>query len=137
MIDALIAQIKANVPALKVVAGAAAFGAARESRPIALPAVYVLRLKEAGAPSEVYGKTDQRVAVTAGVVIAAANVADARGDASGGDVETLRAAIRTALLGFVPAGHDPLQFGEGDLAAFGDGVHWWQDTYTSHYDISN
>lgn len=136
MIAETIARLLAEVSALKLVAGATEFGAASESNPPATPAAYVIRLRETGGPRATYSRVEQRVPVEIGIVLVTRNVADAKGAAAGVDMETLRSAVRTALLGWEPPAADPLEFGAGGLLAFRDQHLWWQDSYRSTYDIS-
>ena len=75
--------------------------------------------------------------VALGIVMAVRNVADPKGNAASVDMEALRIAVRTALLGWNATGTDPFEFAAGGLLAFRDGHLWWQDSYRTAYDISN
>lgn len=138
MIEAIIDRLAA-LPELKMVAGAAEFQAASATNPKAAPAAYVFLLSEA-ASSNSLGNVAvlQRVQAQIGVSIAVRNVADAQGAASGLDIQAVRGAVKTALLGWPPAaGHEPLERVSSDLLAFRDGYLWWQDVYaTAYYDRS-
>jgi hypothetical protein len=136
----MIAEIMARLsglPEFKLVAGAAGFAAAADRNPTATPAAFVLRLSESAGASLTYSRIQQRVAVTAGIVIVVRNVSDATGSAAGADLEALRQIVRTSLLGWSPPGHDPLEFDASALLAFKDGHLWWQEAYRSHYDITS
>ena len=63
--------------------------------------------------------------------------ADAKGAAANVDLEALRAAVRTALLGWSAPSCDPFEFAAGGLLAFRDGFLWWQDAYRTAYDITS
>lgn len=139
-VAAIIGQLQDSMATtgLKLVAGAAAFQAAAESHPTALPAAFVFTLEEAAGESPVAPDVIQRVTASIGVVLVVRNVGDSRGSASGQDMETLRAAVKAQLLGWAPAtGHDPLTRSRSHLLAFRDGHMYWQDIYTtSHFDRS-
>lgn len=137
MIAETIARLTAEVPGLKLVAGASQFQAAAEAAPTATPAAFVLLLGESPRANELANFVAQRVEVQIGVVYALRNVADPKGAAAGTDLETLRAAGQTALLGWQPtAAHDPLERGPGALLAFKEQVMWWQDIYTTAFYIT-
>lgn len=139
MIPEIIAQLK-TVSTLALVEGAAGFAAAADpqtgAKPKAVPAAFVLRLADSGQPTLTFMRVEQRVAATFGIVYCVRNVADAKGGAAAGDLESVRAAGRAALLGWHPPGADPFEFDAGALLAFRDGYMWWQDSYRSHYDIA-
>lgn len=137
MIAEIIARLQSQVAALKLVAGAAEFGAAADANPIATPAAYVLRLSERGSESLTLARVEQRVGVEIGVVLALRNAADPLGAAANADLEALRASVRTALLGWVAPSCDPFIFGAGGLLAFKDGHLWWQDSFSTAYDINS
>lgn len=137
MIAEIIARLQSQVPTLKLVAGAAEFQAASETNPLATPAAYVLRMAENGGKSLTAAQVTQRVAAEIGIVIVVRNVADPTGAAAGADLETLRIAVRAALLGWAPPGCDRLEFAAGGLLAFRDGHIWWQDSYHSAYTINS
>lgn len=139
MIAEIIARLQSQVapPTLNLVGGAAEFQAASDANPNAVPAAYVLRMSERGGERLTYGRTEQRVPTEIGIVMVVRNVADAKGNAASADMETLRGAVRTALLGWNAAATDPFEFAAGGLLAFRDGHLWWQDSYRTTYDISN
>ena len=137
----MIAEIRnrlADLPAaFKLVEGAAAFEQAAATKPKAMPAAYVIPLREVAGASPLYSRTRQKVAVTVGVVLAVANAADAKGAAAQADLTALRNQVLNALLGWSPAGAEALEFAEGGLLAFKDGVLWWQDAYRTQTAISS
>lgn len=137
MIAATIARLAAINNAFKVVEGAAALEAAMRAKPAALPAAYVIPLRESGSRSPTWSRTRQKVATTFGVVYALANVADHKGAAAQADLETLRGKAFASLLGWSPSGADPLEFDTGALIALRDGVLWWQDAFRTQTAISS
>lgn len=136
MIAEIIARLDGTAP-LKLVDGAIAFDAAAKSKPKALPAAFVIPLSEVGQASPTYGRTRQRVRLTFGVVYAVSNVADAKGAAAQADLKTVRDAGLVRLLGWSPTGADAVEFDQGRLLAFKDGVLWWQDAFRTQTAISS
>jgi hypothetical protein len=135
ILAALEARIAA-LPQLRLVRGAPDFVTAAETRPPALPAAYVLPLSESAGPNALGGAVAQQVSAETGIALALANVADPKGRAALADLAALRAAVRDALLGWVPeAGCSPLEFAGGGLLGFKDGVLWWQDVYATQFFI--
>lgn len=137
MIAETITRLTAIDNAFKLVEGAAALEAAMRAKPTAMPAAYVIPLRESGNRSPTYSRTRQRVATTFGVVYALANVADAKGAAAQADLTTLRGQTFGSLLGWSPTGADPLEFDSGALLALKDGVLWWQDAFRTQTAISS
>jgi hypothetical protein len=134
MIDAVIAQLQASVPLLKLVGGAAQFQNAAESLPKVTPAAFIIPLEENPSGSAMGDLVIQRVAVTLGVILAVRNVTDTKGVAARQGMEALRAAVKAVLLGWQPtADYDPLERGRSGLLAFKDMHMWWQDIYTTSY----
>lgn len=134
MIAEIIARLKAQVPALKLVGGVASFQGASESNPPALPAAFVFTVDESADENGLDVPMIQQVEVTLAVILVVRNVVDARGAAAGTDMETLRDAVLAALLGWTPdPEHDPLARRQSTLLAFRDGHMWWQDTWSTRY----
>ena len=134
MVDDIIVRLK-TAPVLKLVAGAADFSTAAESRPKALPAAYVLPLHERTLGDEEIGcGVTQVVEATFGVAIAVANVSDAKGGAAVVGLDAIRLAVRKALLGWAPDGcEDGFEYAGGALLGFAGNVLWWQDAYSILY----
>lgn len=132
----VIDRLRDRVTELRVVAGAAAITAAQEDLKTT-PAAYVIPLGEQAARNAlVGGGHSQQVSVRFGVVLAARNVRDARGQAGHEELERLREAAKSALIGWAPdADHDPIELARGQLLALTDTILWWQDEYlTSYYE---
>lgn len=134
LVSDVIARLQAIDPAVfAIVEGAIGF-AALKGVPAALPAAYVFVKEEASAPSErMTGPVLQRVETDLAVLIVAGNVSDAHGAAAAGDLEALKAAVRGALVGYVPdATHgEPLQHVSGQLVQFKGGTAWHEDLYSA------
>lgn len=126
----VIARLQDQVPTLRDVQGAADY--ARASTDLRrTPAAFVL-VAAARAPENRTGTevTQQQIAETFGVVIAAQNVRDPRGENSANDMRTLRLAVLTALHGWEPyAEFDPCEYVSGQLLAMNDHTLWWQDNF--------
>ncbi|MCL2829989.1 MAG: hypothetical protein FWD77_04525 [Betaproteobacteria bacterium] len=130
----IIARLRAQAQLLKGIGGAAEFSLASETRPAALPSVYVVPLAETPRANELAPVVMQRVEVSVGLVIAVSNVADKRGAAALGDLGYIRAAVHEALYAWAPEGFEPLERGPGNLLGLRNGVLWWQDIFNSaHY----
>jgi hypothetical protein len=134
MIELIITRLKSHAATnslFRAIDGLAEL-AALSGPPVLKPACYVFPLREDPEPNiAAFGEISQKVDVTIGVMIFAQNLSDATGRAALADIQALRAAVKTALLGWTPAGWQPLQLGPGELADIAGGVAQWQDTYTS------
>jgi hypothetical protein len=130
------ARLKAEAPGLRIVAGAADLAALRDAPPLVLPAAYVLPLSESpGRSTSGTVLVSQRNAVRFAVVLAAANLRDARGEAAQDDLRVARESALAALIGWEP---DPaievIEFAAGRLVSLSDQVLWWQDEFlTAHW----
>lgn len=134
MINALIQRLRAEVPELKLVGGAAEFAQASASNPTVTPAAYVLTPAEKPSPSAIASVLIQHVKAEIPVVLVTRNVADAHGAAAAIDMQALRLAVRAKVFGWVPAdGCDPLELGPGQMLAFREGHYWHQDSFSTAY----
>lgn len=130
----IIDRIRDEVPALKLVGGAAQFERALGGL-TALPAAFILPAAEAAEPSPFMDQlVQQQVGAEFSVLVAARNLADDEGAAAVEALEPVRVAIRAALLGWPPTDeHDSCEFRAGELVAFDNGVLWWQDRYSTAF----
>lgn len=137
MIGAVRDLLETNKTALglKLVAGAASLAALGERPPPAAPAAYVMLESAQAEPNELAcGGISQRVAARLLVALAVRQVADARGEAGGDEVEALAVAVRDLLLGFAPeAGADPLELAGSQHLAFAEGHVWHGLVFTGAY----
>ena len=138
MINLTVERIETTVSGFKLVGGAIDFQAAVESNPKAVPACFVIPMREQPGPSIAADILQQKVTVTIGVILVVRNLGDQIGAAAGADLEQLRRAVREQLYGWTPDPvFDPFERGMGQLLAFRDGHAWWQDLFTtSYYDRS-
>lgn len=134
----IIARLQAEVPALKLVEGAAEFMTAVESNPVVTPASFVIPLQDDAMPSADVDVVIQRCVARYGVIYVTRNLKDPKGAAALQDIQALRLSGKEKLLGWMPAaGFAPLERAAGHLLAFRNGHMWWQDIYlTSYYDRS-
>jgi len=128
----IIARLKGQVAALKLVSGAADLARAIESLK-QHPAAFVLPIAERAEPNALAAMAvSQRNETRFAVVLAVQNLRDARGETAHTDLRTLRTAVLGALLGWQPdADFDPCEFAGGALRPFDDQVLWWQDDYVT------
>lgn len=131
----MVDRIRAQCPGFLRVGGAADLGAALDGVTTA-PACFVVPLAEQVTETQ-HGpqRVVQTVTVTVGVLLVIKNVQAAAGAPALSGLETLRAAVRACLLGWMPAGaHVACVFAGGELADFQPGLMWWQDGYkTAHH----
>lgn len=139
-VQPIIARLKALVPALRNVAGAADYASLTKLADFLPPCAYVLLAREradANPPGNAMPGTQvtvrQRVNVSFGVVLAVRNYREQLGAQSADDLKTMLGAIRAALLGWipdVPGGH-PCMLQRGDLVQYSSAVSVWTDVYTT------
>lgn len=130
----IVAQLKTEVTALKLVGGAADLSAATDSV-IQKPAAFVLANSERASGSTTGTMAvNQQNTVRFAVLIAVQNLRDRRGEKAQADLLSLRGSIMTALHGWQPdADFDPIEYGGGKLLQLSDQVLWWQDEFvTAH-----
>lgn len=130
----ILAHIKSHCPALRQVGGAAEFSALPEAGPQAVPAAFVVPLEERAGSNQLDTGISQRVDVRFGVILAVRNLRDGVGAAANDDLETLRRAVKAALLGWQPTGADDVcTFGGGRVLQLNNQVLWWQDDFVTAY----
>ncbi len=129
----IIAQVK-TVSMLKNVEGTVGFALAQQNLK-GTPSAWVIPLMDAALPNRMMsGAVEQRVNERFGVILAVSNVRDARGEAANEDLEVVRSAVITALLGWQPdAGYDPVEYGGGRMLSLINPVLWWQLEFTTAY----
>ena len=126
------ARIRSQIPAFKEVAGTVDMPNAMAGR-LSDHGCYIFKERETVTESHLVGATMQRVTVYFGLLIVVRNVKDARG-ADADDVSyTLQAALKTALLGWIPdASAEPLEYSGGVFVMFKNGFHLWKNTFNTH-----
>jgi len=134
-----IARLQAITPPIfAIVEGAADFSTI-DGVPTGMPAAYVLvEEEESGDNERATGPVLQRCEADIAVVIVTDNVSDVSGGAVASDVETLKAAVRAALIGFVPAsaqGGDPITHIGGKLISARRGTVWHRELFAAAYYI--
>jgi hypothetical protein len=122
-------------PVFRIVGGAAEF-AALAGEPKATPAAYVLVEEEQSEDNaRMTGPVLQRVEADVAVIIVTRNVADNSGAAAAEEIETLKAKVRGALMGFVPSseGSDPITHVSGNLLKAKSGNVWQRELFAAAY----
>lgn len=128
----VIARLQSQIPQLRKVGVAADIPTAQELLK-QVPAAFVVPLAETADSNELEsGAISQAITYRFGVLWAAMNLRDASGEAAQNDLEAIRSAGKTALLGWQPDGTmDPCLFGGGQLLQVADRVLWWQDVFVT------
>lgn len=124
-------RLKAQLTGLKHVGTSADLDAAIDGKG-QTPSAYVLPLTDAATDMDTTGGTNQRIVERFGVVQVVSNRRDAKGAAALSELKTLRLALRTALVGWVPDAQtgEPVHFRAGRLLRLdGDGRLWWIDEF--------
>lgn len=128
-----IARIVDQVPTLKSVKGAVDFAAAAVDGVKQLPAAFVIPLSEsAGEQQHASMSTQQTTRSLFGVIYAAQNLRDMRGEKALTGIIALRLAVFAAIYGWPPsADFDPCEFSGGRILQLTDQVLWWQDDFVT------
>jgi hypothetical protein len=127
----VIDRLKAQAPLLKVVGGAADMEAARPSA-VLIPAAFVVPLADSVTLNPLTGVHAEVEQWEFGVVLAVANLRDARGAAALTTLAPIRAQVRAALSGWVPdpATGEAVAKKSGRLLRMdGDARLWWMDRF--------
>jgi len=130
----IIARLQAQVPALKIVSGAADL-AKSEADLKQTPSAYVFEISDSASENTTGTMVvSQNNVAKFAVVVAAQNLRDFRGQHARSDLRTIRASIVEALHGWQPdAEFDPIEKRTGRLMSMRKTVLWWQDEFvTSH-----
>lgn len=135
----IVAEVRARLEALgkfRIVDGAAAW-ASLSGEPKATPAAYVIVEEESSDENQrMTGPVLQRCEIDIAVVIVARNVSDNTGAAAAEDIETLKAAVRGALIGFVPAVSQdgtPITHVSGNLLKMKSGSVWHRELFAAAF----
>lgn len=135
IVEEIIARLlEAAAPPLALVEGAAELAALGSGPPLALPACYVFPAGEASAGNERATGVLQRTEIEISLLLVTGSVADPRGAAAAGDLEPLKRAVRTALIGWQPpSADDVLIHVGGQIVRFGDNAVWWEMTLATAF----
>ena len=130
----VITRLKSQVTAFKKVAGAAEYGAARKDLKPLPPTAFVIPLRDAAGRNELENAISQRVSAQFAIVFAVQNLRDPRGSQANEDLDPLRDAVMTALLGWQPdSSSDPCEYVGGQLLDLDGALVWWQDVFTTAF----
>lgn len=101
----VIAHLRAQVPALKLISGAGDLGTAIASQPSAVPAAYVLTEETGSRLNDYSSRLRQHLSVAVKVVLWVRHSGTAAtGARAVAAMTALEADVRAALLGYVPSG---------------------------------
>ena len=128
-LDRLEASLRAGTLALvREVKGAAELQAAMDEPDRLRANVCYLSYVSEAAWDDTPGSALRRIEIAA--VLALVDYRDRRGEAGLSDLETARAALSQALLGWEPPGAaGEVSFRRGDVAAYTRRTLWWRDVY--------
>ena len=128
-LDGIAARIANEVPALRKVGVFVDLATAGDGM-IQTPAAYVLPEAEDATANAIIGGVAQQVTVSFAVLYAVRNVSDAAGEAALDDLETVRAGVMAALLGWDCGTGIPIEYGGGAVTDVDPNrVLWWQDRF--------
>ncbi|MBX3580833.1 MAG: hypothetical protein KF810_02915 [Rhizobiaceae bacterium] len=136
IVAAFIAALEAiDPPVFRLVGGAAEF-ASIDTVPTAMPAAFVLVESEESAENQrSTGPVLQRTIAEVAVVIVTDNVSDHVGAAAAVEIETLKAAVRAALIGLVPDPDEgnPVEHISGELLKAQGGTIWHRELFAAAF----
>lgn len=139
-IDPIIEKLRADVPALRAVSGAAELAAGVESgKGLQTPCAFVVLVGEQGSDLRGFsGAYLQPTHVALSVMLVVRNYTRSTlGAAAGADLLPALAAVRKSLLGWKPAGaSDVLSLTAGRVHEFDAGTLWWEDVYRTRYTLN-
>ena len=126
-----------TITQLKVVSGAAEFGALNDSLP-AWPAAYVIESTFTPSDNLTVGRVSQSVDTVITVAIAVGTATDSTGAGSNQALETIRDLIRAKLLGWAPfVSASGYVATPGKLLGYRPGLLWWADGYSTTHQIGS
>ena len=116
-----------------LVEGALAMAQVKD-RPTAMPAAYVLPLRDASSPNQrATGGLLQATAADIGVVIIFENLAAPLGDPAVDELEAIKTWVREQLIGLEIGDCEPIEHIDGELVKARSGVVWWQETFGTSF----
>lgn len=135
----VIVQIRAQVATFSDrVAGAASFEAAQGADDVVVPAAYVVPVGDEVEQSQTAGGIVQSMNEVIGVIVAVDNTSDARGQAAADQLETIRAALWAALLGWDPdASGEQFEYAGGTIVGMTRARVWMQFDFAKPYTITS
>lgn len=133
MIAAIIERLKAEAsPPFSIVEGSADLASLGAGQPNAMPAAYVFVAEEAAEENSRVNAVMQRMEIDVSVVVITSNVSDVQGAAASVEIETLKKAVRRALVGWQPEGADDVITNVGSrLVRVREGAVWVEMTFAT------
>lgn len=133
----IVERLRAQVPALQLVGGAADYAAVKEIHSFRTPSAYVIFAEEAntGKVPAAIGQCAQEAQAQFGVVLALRHYQEARGEQMQQQARELIGAVRAALIGHKPAhpGVRVLGWHSGRVLDYDAGVLLFADVYQLHH----
>ncbi len=136
----VIARLRSQVPAFKVLGGAADRATAQRTQLLATPAAFVILARESKRSESVSGVMRHIVSARIDILVCVRHYQDGqRGDAHADQGIQLVGAVRAALQGWTPAGPDGAgvdpMYSKGDAAllALTDNEWWWVEPFHVDY----
>lgn len=130
----ILARLQAGSTGIVAFGRAADFTSASQNLRQKTPAAFLLNLAERAGQNQYIGVVGQLLTARFGVVLAIQNLRDPQGEAAQDDLEPIRIAVRSALLGWTPDSADsPCVCSGGRLLALHANVLWWQDDFETTY----
>lgn len=116
-----------------MVRGATSLAKVKDRPDAVLPVAYVLVAKEASAANDrATGKSLQRQERDVMVVIVCEDVSDADGDATADELETIKAWVRSKLIGFRPTDmKEKITHVAGEVVEAIAACVWFEDTFSA------
>lgn len=132
----VIEHLRAQVPGLQSVEGAAQYASITDLREFRPDSAYVLLARERGDGEQPKTGGRQRAIATFGVVLAVRNFRDQVGGEAIEEISPLIAQTRAALMGWTPPvnGGRPCQWLQGDVLDYDNNTLLWSDVFqTQHF----
>ena len=105
---------------------------AETTKAIQTPSALLAYVGDQALTTNALGPTRQQLTRRVAIVLAVASINEQHGSNASVVMEDLRAKVRTHVLGIkLEEPHTPLQYDQGRLMEFQNGVLIWQDEYTT------
>lgn len=125
----IIARIKAQVTAFRIVAGALNLeGDGADT--LAYPSASILPLQVTAGQNSLINAVDQEMRERFACRIGVRNLTDRHGEAAYGELRALVISVRAALLKYAPGtDYSPLESAGGRLVRIADRIVWWDELF--------
>lgn len=136
-LELIIPALRSRCPSfINRVAGAAGFKILPESAALAVPAAYVIPLDDSPEESRAQNSVRQPLTDSFAVIVAIGNTADEKGQSAAHTVNSMRAELWAALLGWRPAArYNGITYEGGTLLAIDRARLWYQFEFGAEMEI--